>query len=243
MIVQPAKLRYGKGSGKPEDGLCLLQMVDWFSGQENVTDHPECACPVLSTVGIRLNDTAPSQAARDSLWPLVWRLLDSKADAKTEQLRAEYFLREVTHRIVAPAFDDTWPKHAAALRCAQSISEIRGAAGRAAAVWMDPMSGVTAAMAWAVEAAAKAVAAAAKASAVAGAVAAVVGALEAAAAAAEARTAWAAEAVAAEARREEWWKTLRDIFIEAIELGPHGEEDPVYIPRAEALRRILVDVQ
>src|SRR5512139_442492 len=125
MIVQPARLRHGNGN--PKDGLCLMQMVDWFAGHEKVSDAPACACPVLTVIGIRLNDTAPSDEARDSLWPLVWRLLDSR-DPGAEQLRAKHIVREVTRRIVAPLFDTRLPGHAAALRSAQSMQDIEQAA-------------------------------------------------------------------------------------------------------------------
>ena len=52
-----------------------------------------------------------------------------------------------------------------------------------------------------------------------------------------ARAARAAEA--AEAARAATWPIFRDIFSEAIDLGPHGQEDPVYVPRAEALRQLV----
>ena len=68
-------LRKGAGRGNPKDGLCLMQMVDYFSGRDRqISDHPRCACPVLTCFCIFVNDCAPSQAARDELWPLVWQL-------------------------------------------------------------------------------------------------------------------------------------------------------------------------
>lgn len=213
MIVQPAKLRNGAGNGKPEDGLCLMQMVDWFAGNEKVTDTPACACPVLTALGIRLNDIAPDQAARDSLWPLVWRLLDSK-DVKSERLRSEHIVREVTHRIIALVFDTHWPEHASALRKAHSMLEIEAAARAASAC-----ATAKAATAWEAVRAASVAEAAAR-----------------AASAAKAATTWAARAATATA-----WDVLKDIFIEAIELGKHSEEDPTYIPRATELHRILAD--
>jgi hypothetical protein len=196
MIVQPAKLRKGSGSGAPEDGLCLMQMVDWFSGSDHVTDCPKCASPVLSKFAIYVNDLAPSQSKRDELWPLTWRLIGS-ADASSEQARAEYLVRAVTHRLVAPLFVG---EHRNALLNAKTMVEIETAAR-------------------AVTSAARTISAAA----------------EAAAEAAEAAAEAAADAESA------WWDITREILVEAIELGPRGQEDPVYIPRAEQLVKILED--
>src|SRR5262245_2266027 len=120
MDFRPARLRRGSGNGNPADGLCLMQMVDWFSGSQQVSDHPSCASPVLSVIGIRLNDTAGDQQ-RETLWPLVWQLLDSR-DPASEQMRAEHIVREVTHRIVAPLFVGC---RADALRAAQTMTEIQ----------------------------------------------------------------------------------------------------------------------
>ena len=135
MIVQPAKLRKGAGHGSPQDGFCLMQMVDWFDGQDVAADAPMCACPVLTVLGVWLNDRAPSQAHLDSLWPLVWRLLNSR-DKRFERRRAEYIVREVTIRLVAPVFEEKWPEHAAALRQARSMDKIEATAEAArAAAW------------------------------------------------------------------------------------------------------------
>jgi len=80
MFWQP-KLRAGKGDiEQMHDGLCLMQMVSWFSGNEQPTDNPFCADSFLSMIGRYLNDNAPSQEDRDSLWPLVWKLIGSYVD-------------------------------------------------------------------------------------------------------------------------------------------------------------------
>jgi hypothetical protein len=43
------------GSGKNLDTACIMQMVSYVAG-EKWTDHPECACPILTEYAIRLND-------------------------------------------------------------------------------------------------------------------------------------------------------------------------------------------
>ena len=98
-------LRGGAGNGNPSDGLCLMQMVNYFAGEDRkISDHPKCASPALTAFGIRLNDTAPSQELRDTLWPLVFMLQDSR-DADAENRRAEFLVIEVTKGPVADAFE------------------------------------------------------------------------------------------------------------------------------------------
>ena len=163
MNIEPIRLRNGAGNGNPKDGLCLMQAVHWFSGADYLSDRPECASPVLCEMGIWLNDMAPTQAARDSLWPLVWLLLDSR-DPTANQARAEHIVREVVHRILASVFDRHAPEHAAALRAANSMPQIQAAAmavwaaGVAAeeavrAVWAEGAAGAAGAAARAAEAA------------------------------------------------------------------------------------------
>jgi hypothetical protein len=127
---QPINLRRGAGKGNPEDGLCLMQMVDWFSGSNKVSDRPTCTSPILGTIGILLNDYAVSQEKRNTLWPLVWKLLDSK-DPSNEQIRTEFILRSIVHRIVAKIFSDCQlefcTRAAANLYNAQTIFEIETA--------------------------------------------------------------------------------------------------------------------
>jgi hypothetical protein len=162
MIVQPAKLRFGPGDGNPADGLCLMQMVSWFAGDEQVMDHPACASPVLTFLGINLNDTALTQEARDTLWPLVWQLLDSY-DPAAEPHRALYILNRMDcHWRFTRWNEATW------------------------IMWTNKLTQLAL------------------------------------------RTPW---------------KTLRDIYAEAIALGRHGEEDPVYAPRAVELEKLLEETK
>jgi hypothetical protein len=257
MIIPIIRLRNGAGNGDPRDGLCLMQAVHWFSGADTTTDHPPCASPVLSHVGIVLNDHAPTQADRDGLWPLVWQLLDSR-DGLAEVPRAEHIIREIAHRILPPLFDKLGlAESATALRGALSMREIGAAAAAAQA------AGTAGAAEWAaragaaewaarVTAAAAAVARAAataraRAEAQAAWRAAAAGALMTKALMAEAEAALtAAQAVACAEGAWTWtwagaeaalaaWAEMRAIFVEAIALGRHGQEDPVYESRATEL--------
>jgi hypothetical protein len=100
-----------------------MQMVDWFSGAEYPSDAPDCACFLLTNIGMRLNDAA-SDEQRQTLWPFIWLLIGSKDDEALSR-RAEYVVREAAHRVVAP----TLPKRqAAALLRARTMVEIHKAA-------------------------------------------------------------------------------------------------------------------
>jgi hypothetical protein len=127
-------LRSGSGNGNPEDGLCLMQMVDWFDGRERkITDKPPCACPILTAYGIRLNDDAPSQDARDELWPLVFQLVGSR-DKAAEKARIEFLIVETTRVCVADAFEAIGLHgHAKVLRSVQTVADARRATAYAAA--------------------------------------------------------------------------------------------------------------
>jgi hypothetical protein len=223
-------LRSGSGNGNPEDGLCLMQMVDWFDGRERkITDQPPCACPVLTAYGIRLNDDAPSQDARDELWPLVFQLVGSR-DKAAEKARIEFLIVETTRVCVADAFEAIGLHgHAKELRSVQTVADVKRAA--AAAAHAAYAAAADAAHADAAHAGAADAAAAARAAR--------------AAAAADAAAAATAAYVAATATtaRLSMWRKAKDIFARAILMGRHGELDPVSVaPRAEKLAKVLEPV-
>ena len=112
-----------KGSGASyEQGFCVMQAVAWFAGEAH-TDAPQCACPVLGAFAIRLNDRLPD-AKRQVLRTLIAPLTSTRSK-EHEQFRAEYIVRRVSHEIVAPLFEKRWPEHAAAIRAAQNMVELK----------------------------------------------------------------------------------------------------------------------
>jgi hypothetical protein len=256
-------LRSGSGNGNPEDGLCLMQMVDWFDGRERkITDKPPCACPILTAYGIRLNDDAPSQDARDELWPLVFQLVGSR-DKAAEKARIEFLIVETTRVCVADAFEAIGLHgHAKVLRSVQTVADVKRAAAAAAdaahAAAANAAANATTAAADAAAAAADAAHAAAADAAGAAANAAGAAAYAAYAAAyvagaaanaaadaahAAAAAAAAAGAAAAATTRLSMWRKAKDIFARAILMGRHGELDPVSVaPRAEKLAKVLEPV-
>lgn len=85
-----------------EAGVCLLEAVAYLNGEKH-TDSPNCACPVLTDYGRRLNDGPwPSDEARTAaLFPLIPLISGSKADRKTERKRAAFLVTAAT-KIVFP---------------------------------------------------------------------------------------------------------------------------------------------
>jgi hypothetical protein len=239
-------LRSGSGNGNPEDGLCLMQAVDYFDGRERqITDQPPCACPILTAYGIRLNDDAPSQDARDELWPLVFQLVGSR-DKAAEKARLEFLIVETTRVCVADAFEAIGLHgHAKELRSVQAVAGVKRAAY---AAYADAAAANAAAdAAYAARAAADAAYAARAAAYAARAAADAAYAANAAYAYAAAGYAYAAADAAADAAAANahlsMWRKAKDIFARAILIGRHGELDPVSVaPRAEKLAKVLEPV-
>lgn len=75
-----------KGQGAAANKkLCIMQVVDYISsGGES--DHPECACPILTAYAIRLND-AFSAPARQLLKPFIPLLVGTKSTAGVQIAR------------------------------------------------------------------------------------------------------------------------------------------------------------
>ncbi|HRE45192.1 MAG TPA: hypothetical protein PKY87_14645, partial [Terricaulis sp.] len=92
------KLRHG--AGHVSAGVCVMEVVDYVTGADDVTDHPACACPLLTRIAIRLNDAAPSQAYRDRLLPLV-PLLAGSRDPDKRAARSWFIGQQVALRSLA----------------------------------------------------------------------------------------------------------------------------------------------
>ena len=65
------ELRLSEGSHKSaSEGVCFMEAIAFFEGLPH-SDHPECACPVLTEYGIRLNDGMPDDVRNKYLRPLI----------------------------------------------------------------------------------------------------------------------------------------------------------------------------
>jgi hypothetical protein len=112
----PAAFKLASGNHESfNDGACLMEAVAYVAGEPH-SDHPRCACPVLTRHGIRLNDRF-SDEERQLLAPLIPRLVGTRADRAT-QLRRVYVLVDASIREITPmAYDAVgWGDLAAKLR-------------------------------------------------------------------------------------------------------------------------------
>jgi hypothetical protein len=83
----------------PQNGSCVMEVVSYIAGEE-YSDHPECACPLITTFAIAVNDRM-DDAARQRLLPFVLRIAGSKSTNKIEQQR-RYMLADYAVRVFAP---------------------------------------------------------------------------------------------------------------------------------------------
>lgn len=83
----------------PEDGMCAMEVVAFLAGGPH-TDHPRCACPIVSGYVLHINDNMPDDQ-RQRLLPYLPRLVDSVSEDH-EQARHEYFAWQAV-RVFAPA--------------------------------------------------------------------------------------------------------------------------------------------
>ena len=83
------------GQGDLEKGLCVMQAVDYIT-TGGFSDHPKCACPVLTRVAIILNDRFIDED-RQKLKPLIPLLVGTLADDAAQIARKRFIMwRNVT---------------------------------------------------------------------------------------------------------------------------------------------------
>ncbi|MEL7111227.1 MAG: hypothetical protein AAGL99_18375, partial [Pseudomonadota bacterium] len=95
------ELREGPG-GDYKNGLCVMEAVAWMAN-EDATDHPECACPVLTAFAIRLNDRLNDEN-RQQLRRLILPMTGTRSKAH-KQARREYLILETARQIVSESFE------------------------------------------------------------------------------------------------------------------------------------------
>jgi hypothetical protein len=87
-LTKLAGLSLKSGSHSPDSTFCVMEAVAFVAG-EPWSDHPQCACPVISTFLRSWNDSLPTDADRDRLLkPLIPLLVGTKGNKKLEIRRA-----------------------------------------------------------------------------------------------------------------------------------------------------------
>jgi hypothetical protein len=98
------ELPLSKGAHQsPEEGMCVMEVVSYVAG-EPFSDHPRCACPVISNF-LRLWNDSLNDEDRQMLKQLVPLLINSRGSCSVEQNRIK-LISEWYFRVHAPAFLD-----------------------------------------------------------------------------------------------------------------------------------------
>lgn len=72
----------------PEEGLCIMEAVAWFMGEEH-SDNPECADEAIGSFAIGVNDTLRDEA-RGELIPYIPLIAGSKDSEEIFWQRAQF---------------------------------------------------------------------------------------------------------------------------------------------------------
>ena len=79
------------GSHRGSDGaLCVMECVAYVAGVPH-TDHPKCACPVITELATHVNDTGAADV-RAALASRILRLAGSRGDDEVTARRASFLL-------------------------------------------------------------------------------------------------------------------------------------------------------
>ena len=82
-----------------EDGACAMEMVAYLAEEEH-SDAPECACPVLTSFVWSWNDSLSETDRNRLLKPLIPRLVGTRATKEAEERRGrmvlDWYEREFT---------------------------------------------------------------------------------------------------------------------------------------------------
>jgi hypothetical protein len=84
-----------------EAGMCAMEAVAWLAGEPH-SDHPQCACPVISRFIIRVNDRLGEDARNRLLKPFLRLLVGSKATREVE-IRRGFVAADYAVRVFVPA--------------------------------------------------------------------------------------------------------------------------------------------
>lgn len=104
------------------DGVCIMEAVSYITGEE-WTDHPQCACPVITSYTIGIHDRMPDDQRQRLLLYMI-RIAGSRSTREVEQQRA-YLAATWAVKRFAPRALDTYgyTAQAATLRALPDIMD------------------------------------------------------------------------------------------------------------------------
>jgi hypothetical protein len=107
------------GAHSPDSTFCVMEAVAYVAGEE-WSDHPECACPIISTFLRGWNDGLPSDAERDRLLKsLIPRLINTRSTREVE-LKRGLMAADWLIRVHTPA----WLRLAGLIKQAESLEQL-----------------------------------------------------------------------------------------------------------------------
>ena len=118
------------GNHSPNDTqMCVMEAASYIAG-EPWSDHPQCACPVITDFMISWNDSLPSDAERDRLLkPLIPLVVGTRSTPAVEEKRS-YMALDWLIRVHTPKWLEMVPalhEQAKALRELDAIVDMAGA--------------------------------------------------------------------------------------------------------------------
>lgn len=115
-----------------EEGACIMEMVSYIAN-EPWSDHPQCACPILTEYAIRMNDKFTDED-RQKLKPLIPLLINTRLEDAAQIARKRFMMwRNVT--VTYPLILDLIgaKEYAEKLRTFENTKESMASA----AAWLD----------------------------------------------------------------------------------------------------------
>ena len=104
-LLPKGKIEHGSHDVRPDgtpEGVCVMEAVAWVAGEEH-SDHPKCACPLLTEIAINVNDST-TQEGRQKLIHAIPALVGSKSGSKRVYFRRA---KTLAKHLFAKAMEDT----------------------------------------------------------------------------------------------------------------------------------------
>jgi len=105
------------GSHADHRAMCVMEAVAYVAG-EPWSDRPRCACPVLTSFAIRLNDRITNDAERTRIMrPLIPLLVETRTDSRAIMVKRAYVAADFAARESMPRLLDALGKADVAAQC------------------------------------------------------------------------------------------------------------------------------
>jgi hypothetical protein len=127
--IEALPLKSGSHGKNSDLEMCVMEAAAYVAG-EPWSDHPACACPVITDFMISWNDSLPNDAERDRLLkPLIALVVNTRSTPAVEEKRS-YMALDWLIRVHTPKWLEMVPalhEHAKALRELDAIVDMGGA--------------------------------------------------------------------------------------------------------------------